>query len=404
MGIKFLYKSENLRHKMVLLLILSISTIQPSAVYGSQAASNGAAASTNNTANMLAKGIGVVSMALGGLTLGAGAAQMACCSSGCTGAGDKADKNTDQIKDQQDKAIERLPWENNGKPSGAILLGPLFISKCQQNTFNISNLFSLFQPTPIYAASVTPCLDAAIAMAKGGLMLLQGMMGLQAAMQAGNNAKVANANQQNMAGVGRGVLSGNSNNDVKIDPALLRNGTADSVMGQFEKKFGIGRDAFASAVQGGQDPRSILTKAPLNAISTSDMNKAIGDAQNLSEEEKKTAMAESDLEKIQRELAASLNGGAGGTPKKFMASDYKPSAAELDSLTLPEPAAAPALDANVSPEIQAALAAREMDLQKEGITNSSLFQIVHKKYEERIKMIYGGVMPSSRGIANTNGF
>jgi hypothetical protein len=60
---------------------------------------------------------------------------------------------------------------------------------------------------------------------------------------------------------------------------------------------------------------------------------------------------------------------------------------ELESLAPPPADSAAAL--GVSPEVQAALAARELAERNKDLTDLSLFQVVHAKYRERSKMIFG---------------
>ena len=56
----------------------------------------------------------------------------------------------------------------------------------------------------------------------------------------------------------------------------------------------------------------------------------------------------------------------------------------------------------LSPEVQAALAAQELQKMKDGMTELSIFEVVHNKYQERQKNIYGNA--GARGVANVRGF
>ena len=124
----------------------------------------------------------------------------------------------------------------------------------------------------------------------------------------------------------RSTIDASSGSSVKLDPALLRTGTANDIMGQLENRFGIPRDEFAQNVMNGRDPREILTGAPQNAIATADMNKAITAAQNMTDAEKKDAMANSPMSAVQTELLAKMNEGgvnAGAGGQRTTASSNK---------------------------------------------------------------------------------
>ena len=97
-------------------------------------------------------------------------------------------------------------------------------------------------------------------------------------------------------------------NQMKLDPALLRTGTANDIMGQFENRFGLERDQFAENVIGGRDPRELLATAPKNPISVGNLNKAITSAQSLSSEDKARASS-ALLAAAQKEMSDKLGAG-----------------------------------------------------------------------------------------------
>jgi hypothetical protein len=184
-------------------------------------------------------------------------------------------------------------------------------------------------------------------------------------------------------------------NPIKLDPALLRTGTANDIMNQFESHFGIPRDQFADGVLGGQDPRNLLNSAPKNALTNDDMNKAISGAKGMSDADKAAALAKSPLGDAQRDLASKMGGDAqyemkmagAGTGGNNIAAFGKKKDAELDPVDLPTAESAAAL--GVSPEVQAALAAKQLEDRKNGLTDLTIFQVVHAKYREKSKMIFG---------------
>lgn len=397
------------------------------------------AGSNNSLAQTLGTVMGVVSMGLGGLYMAKGAQQLSCCSSGCTGAGnaakieDAALKNT--VKDSVNqgwgttftppdpiKGNTAVPFKldlNLRYPDGA----SLDKNKCPKINAPAVGIFSLmnFFHAPA-AQAATGCLDAMIALATGGLMMLQGVMSLNAANQAGKNADTSFGNASNMGNFGTsptpesiktgslGQSGGRSGEMIKIDPSLLRTGKANDIMGKFEDKFGISRDSFAQSVAQGEDPRSLLGNAPRNALSNADMNKATSAAAGMSAEDKANALAATELAAAQAEMAAKMeqyavNPAAGG-PSRMVAS--KKADDELDAFAaLVAPVPQPAMDAlptGVSQEVRDALMAKAQNERKHGITELTIFQLVSAKYREKSKVIFGfdpdGV---PRGVGNANG-
>lgn len=376
----------------------------------SQAGSQGQASSTNSMASMLGQAAGVLSMAAGGLYMAKGVQQMKCCTQGCTGSGtaskDEAAKEAAKAKDAastiQRQPIDyfklRFPDEAN-KSCPAVPVRNL----------RAFSLLELFQPQKA-VADMSGCLDAGIALATGGLMLLNGMLGLAAASQSSQMANTTGANASGMDTIGNSVgtsptpdststaslgNSTGSSNPIKLDPALLRTGKANDIMNQFENQFGIPRDQFANGVIGGQDPRNMLNSAPQNALSNDDMNKALRGAKAMSDSEKAAALANSPIGAAQRELASKMGAGdaqyevkmagastAGSGLAAFGAKkDSEPDAADLSATEAAVP--------GVSPEVQAALAAKEIADRQAGLTEQTIFEVVHAKYREKSKMIFG---------------
>lgn len=396
-----------MRDASVLSLALLVGAGPGESALASQAGAFSGAQGANSSAADLSKLMSVLSMAAGGLYIAKGAQQLTCCSFGCDGAG-AASRATKE-------AIDR-------KAAGSVMfrepVSRRFIEEarlCPPRPL----LLSLFAP-PSARAAGGACLDAMISLVTGGLMLLNGILGMRAAGQAGRNADALGASGTGMGssyangvastgqGAGesaaaseRGISStGASMGDaqlVRIDPALLRTGKANDIMTQFEDQFGINRDKFANAVANGEDPRQLLGSAPKNPISNADMNKATGGAREMSGEQKDkaTALAGSALGGAEAELMAKLGLGGGDTVVNPGASGTAASKArrrtfeddpELESLSVEGEDAS---GMQLSPEVQAALAARDQDLRREGDSSLSLFEVVHRKYREKTKMIFG---------------
>ena len=390
------------------------------------------AGNANSTGQMLGQAMGVLSMGLGGLYMAKGAQQLSCCSTGCTGSGTQsqvANQNVNQASQNAAKEAFKAPPAklkldlNLRFPDGAR-------NECPQPRLpagrGVFSLLTFFQ-APQEAQAAGGCIDAMIALATGGLMLLQGLMSLNAANQAGRNAASAYGNADSMGsypGVngtsptpGSENKTGNSNIGgsgrsgelVKIDPSLLRTGKANDIMGQFEQKFGLSRDNFANAVLNGEDPRKIFGSAPKNALSNEDMNKATNAAKAMSDADKANALAGTGLSDAQKELLARMNGagnpeneikmgGSSGASLSRMTASKK-SDEELDELSAANPA-----DLGVSPEVQAALAQKALNDRANGLTDMTIFQLVHAKYREKSKMIFGYDPDGTpKGVGDANG-
>jgi hypothetical protein len=379
--------------------LIGISPVTPA--FASQGSAQAGAGGTNSLAQGLSQAMGVVSMGLGGLYMAKGAQQLACCSSGCTGSG----AGSQATKQDLDKAAKDRASTIKRKPD----LRPLdeANSGCRAPSLGIFSFWSFWQPTEARAAG--GCIDAMIALATGGLMLLQGILSLQAANQAGQNASDAFGNSTGMGSLGsatsptpnsvsRANIASSSRNGelIKIDPSLLRTGKANEIMAQFEDKFGIPRDKFANAVLNGEDPRKLLGSAPRNALSNADMNKALSSAKAMSEAEKSGALADTGILDAQKELTAKMEqyavnmgggNGGGGVGSPFRSAASKKSDEDLDSLDSsvgPASAAVP-----VSPEVQAALTQKALEERSNGIHDLTLFQVVHNKLREKSKTIFG---------------
>ena len=381
---------------------------------------------------MLSTASAILSMAAGGLYMAKGAMDLRCCSSGASGCRDNsaAATNTQQNLQQQTQqnANQQIPQAGgnvpNSPPGGSTITGrpngtnrqpidffklrfPDEAGNCPKkiplSPPSIFHLFELFSPPPA-RAGFSDCLGALITLATGGMMLLNGLLGMQAANRSGQLADSSTGNMGNMATLPEktsaekrvsklGDSSGNSSG-IKLDPALLRTGRANEIMGQFEKKFGIGRDQFAKAIMDGEDPRKILNSAPKNPLSKADMNKATSSARNLSDADKAKGMADSGLADAQKELASKLGSDAyainyGGGPSSSAASKSR----SFEELPLDEapknPQPAAAASEQLSPEVREALAEKEKQDRANGITDMTIFQVVHLKYRERCKMILG---------------
>lgn len=246
-------------------------------------------------------------------------------------------------------------------------------------------------------------------MAAGAMQIAQGLLGLLAGANAGNQANQDAANQSALTDLGNttpvttggtsltsdttsagssSTGSPTSSSQVGISASELRTGTLGQAMNGIEQNYGIPRDQFAAALQAGTSPQDILSHAPKNAPSADLLNKIAGGlaASN--------AAAGSDA--AARILASvdtsSSNAGAGtgavDLGKASTASSAKPANNDdaLDELTGQQ---------GLSPEVKAAMAAKiaAQNAEKERLEAGgwNIFQLVHSRYQKLETMLYGRV-------------
>lgn len=410
-------------------LLLALATVvAPIPTYATQTGSQNDTSTTSKLASTLSSAIGVVSMAAGALSVAKGVQEMSCCMQGCsTGAGSESNAKKASIDGAAKESAKSVKGAQRVEPGLFKRFPDSAKADCPSmpSLGRFSLLTNFLSPQKAVAGG---CLDAGIAIATGGVMLLSGAMGLLSAMQASKNADAAAANASTLGALdGTNSVatatatnttlgattpdgSGASGSSIKIDPALLRNGTADSVMTAFENKFGIPRDQFAQSLASGKDIKDILAGAPDNPISTADTAKAMNAAQSMSASEKQSAIDGSQVGQMQKELAANTSMGSsensyasGGSGRS--SSSGKRAPASMDDLGLGDlgsEAAAGASGLDVSPTITNALAAAEDAKNQKSHFDTSLFEVVHKKYKEKTTMISGAGL--NKGVAGAAGY
>jgi hypothetical protein len=417
-----------------------VANADPITAVGSEAATGAG----NTAASAMNNGLGAMTTAQGANSMAKGKQQMQCCKEGCDGAGKEATANkagqdaagqagSQAVKPsfqapEAPKPLEPIQWKPS--PSGAFNFHSIpraTISFCSNasSTAQLSAL-KLFRPQRVEAAA--GCNDAMMAMAQGAMQMLSGLAGLAAAMMGAEKAAKANSNAGNLSQIpnngtppatpavlGGASLANDTGNTtpIKIDSALLRSGKADSIYREFEKNFGIPREDFANNLLKGVDPRSMLMNAPKNAFTAAELNQAFSAAKNMSQEQKDAAMAAAGLADLQRDLAskaaAAMTGEISAAGGK---SSNKSSSKDLEELDLSgldgktAGAAGGSAGSNqLSPELQAALAEKDSAQMRVG---TSIFEIVHTKYQEKMRQIYGfdshGKSIGGKGVADANGF
>ncbi len=181
---------------------------------------------------------------------------------------------------------------------------------------------------------------------------------------------------------------------IKIDSALMREGKMDGIYSDMEAKTGIDRETFANSMANGGDPLDLLANSlkgkpggsedNLRKMMADTMEK--GDLPSGQEVMDKLGLNEIDLGKAgKRDLASSspnidaLFPGQGATTQP---SD--PNAGKVGAM-------------KISSEIQAAL-------DKNGITDRTIFQMVHGQYKKKTPLMFGVPADTGRNPSAANPF
>jgi hypothetical protein len=234
--------------------------------------------------------------------------------------------------------------------------------------------------------------------AAGTALLMAGMQAMQAAQNMANNAGISGYRGTNMSNIakpgtnGTQIGTGSGASGIKIDSSLLRNGKVGSIMDDFENKTGISRDDLKSQLEAGNSPAAIMagskkfggaSEAQLQGML--DKNSANAEAMSSQEMMDKLGLTAEDLKGSGEENTyamgsgssrspASANGGSNGLDS-FLG---KPADGAIGSGTI----GGLGSDKGLSPEIQSAL-------DRSGITNKTLFQMVHSQYKKKTPMMFG---------------
>lgn len=256
----------------------------------------------------------------------------------------------------------------------------------------------------------------------GLLAIMMGMQALKAAAQMKKNANTAGYRGSNLTGLNPGPTVSNigngtgmsSNSDtgangdssgIKIDPALLRDGKANSIFTDFESKTGLNRDDLAASLAAGGNPLDMLANSPALAGKTSagDLAKLMdsakssqgADSGNLMD---KLGLTPEELAKMSGgEYTANLGGG-GRTPNSTGASSFDFAGGAGATASDPNGGNANASKGNelgMSADVLAALS-------KNGVTDQTIFQMVSNQYKKKTPVLFG--ITQKRDGAKANPF
>lgn len=248
--------------------------------------------------------------------------------------------------------------------------------------------------------------------AAGMALILAGTQALAAASKMDKNANKAGYNAGNMSGISNnGTPSGSSIGEsgstpgIKIDPSLARTGKASAIFDDFEQKTGISRDELINGLESGKSVPEVLGGSKKMGASEAQlagmMDKASssGAAMGADEAMAKLGLTAEDLAAYGKNTGMSATGeesvygiGAGGGSRN-------PNSANTNSLDAlfgagtgvgaggNDPNALGGAGLGLSPDVKAAL-------DRNGITNRSIFQMVNEQYKRKTPMMFG--VPAKR--------
>jgi hypothetical protein len=254
------------------------------------------------------------------------------------------------------------------------------------------------------ACAPSPCTGLISA---GAALIMAGMMGMQAAGNMAQNAGIADWQDYKMKDLphntpGTDIDPGSHGTPgIDIDDSFTRTGKSGVAFDDFENKTGIDRSALVDGLKSGQSVASILAgsdKLKAQGVTEAAVQGALDEAAAgppLSADEvmNQLGMTPEELAAMAKNSSGSSEGDgsynlAGGAANRNPASDATNSFGSL----LGTGASKDSLDGSViggalgkgalSSDVQAAL-------DKNGITDLSIFQMVHQKYKVKTPMMFG---------------
>jgi hypothetical protein len=199
-----------------------------------------------------------------------------------------------------------------------------------------------------------------------------------------------------------------------LSPSALHSGELGSALAGIQDQYGISPEQFAGALANGMDPRTILMNAPKNPLSAEQAKKAYAAA--LASEgldPGKAAAADAALLAENGAGEGVIDGNASGRSAEIPVGAEGSATAEASAASnglrdrLARDLAG--MDgeseemAGLSPEVRAALAAREKQRRRDQVQELSLFEVVHLKYLEKQKSLFG-TLGKIQGVGNSDGY
>lgn len=271
------------------------------------------------------------------------------------------------------------------------------------------------------ASPPTAAAGAAL-MAAGTMLMMAGMQAMAAAKEMDKNKNQSAAYQSNLDALNSGLSTASSVStataaSVSIDPSLLGSGKAGTIFSDLEQKTGISAADFVNGLNNGTSPVDMLAESSqMKALGMSqdklngfvDASKASGQSLTGAEALSQMGMSQEDINELARQNAANTKSGsdayAAGGSSGASRSPSSAAAAQQDfSFAAPKDALTGASSLNgagaggssssLSSGVQSAL-------DKSGITNRTLFQMVHGQYTKKTPMMFGNPMRKAASHAD----
>jgi hypothetical protein len=217
-----------------------------------------------------------------------------------------------------------------------------------------------------------------IKIAAGTVAVLSGVMGLQGAKKMAQNAAKARANSRQMSSLGK-----NADDNIKIDDSFMKDDKVGKILDDVEKGLGIPKDELVKALDNGVDPFDLLAAKGVP-------RKILDEARAKGEAAVENG-AKPDPEKygVLAEIVAGEYGagGGGGGAASPMANTGMPSFDDLlGGVTKQEEelkgAGVDVTKIGLNPDVQKAL-------DKAGVTDKTIFQMVSHQYRDRTPFMFG---------------
>lgn len=235
-------------------------------------------------------------------------------------------------------------------------------------------------PTPNYAL-----------IAMGVLTMLQGMQGMEGSKKLGQMANQAGLRGADMGSVSASTTFGTEldkgNAAFSIDSSAIKGSKAGALFDQFEAKTGLSPEDLANGLNNGASMKDLLKRL---GASESEVNKALSmnpdaEAANMLD---KLGMTDADLAKLAG-VGENMAGGAGGGGGGFKSKTKSGSDSALDDLfAKKDEANGPGAGGSVADSMGLS-ADVEQALGRAGLTDKSIFQMVHSRYRARTPGMFG---------------
>lgn len=176
---------------------------------------------------------------------------------------------------------------------------------------------------------------------------------------------------------------------LNLKSSLFTTGEANEALIEIQEQYGIAPEEFLQSLASGADPRKLLIDAPLNPVEVEDAKEAYLQARASLAEEAKRALAESGTPPAETAAAAANTVAAKTADSTYDAAKQASRRSLLSRLAADGSAEEAEAAPELSPEVQAALAAREEKNRVPAATELTLFDVIHSKYQDYQRRLNG---------------